>query len=141
MQSSRMTTRISPTYEWRPLLPHEEFRHGECWHNDKPGDEEGEETEVPLGYLVEFAFLNVGEEAEGNRRKRMFMRHQWERHGTYPIRHHCHKDMLKALREQMDVSPDFVFPYVTYGYIETPPPEQELDMLADAMQGNSDSEP
>ena len=59
MQSSRMTTRISPTYEWRPLLPHEEFRHGECWHNDKPGDEEGEETEVPLGYLVEFAFRDT----------------------------------------------------------------------------------
>ena len=75
---------------------------------------------MPLSYLVDFAFHNVGE-AEGNRRKRMFMRHHDTEHGTYPIQHHYHKDMLKALQEQMNVSPDFVFPsdYVSYGYIES----------------------
>ena len=50
----------------------------------------------------------------------MFMRHQDEEHGKYPIQKHYHKDMLKALLEQMDLSPDYVFPCdVSYGYIES----------------------
>ena len=94
-------------YDWRPLLPHEEFRYD--YFSDY---EKGEEPEVSLGYLVDFADGGI---------PKIFMRHQDSEHGKYPIQHHYHKDMLKALREQMDVSSDFVFPcdYVSYGYIES----------------------
>lgn len=107
-QSSMPSRRM--TYEWRPLLSHEEF----CY------DEDVDHEEGPRGYLVDFYFPYV-EEAEGNRRKKMFMRHRDTEHGTWPIQEHYHKDMLKALRDQMNLSPDFVFPsdYVSYGYIES----------------------
>ena len=91
------------TYEWRALnMDYEEFR---CdYYSDY---EEGEEPDVPIGYLVV-----VGE-------MHMFLQHKHE-HGTYPcIPSDHHAAPLQALRNQLNLSPDYKFPdHLTYGYLD-----------------------
>ena len=90
------------TYEWRQLLSSESFR-----FDDYEDYEEGEEPAVPLGYLVEFNDIE------------WFMQHKDAEHGTFPILQHNCEDMLKALREQVNLPPDHEFGNGQggYGYI------------------------
>ena len=94
------------TYEWRALnMDYEEFR---CdYYSDY---EEGEEPDVPIGYLVV-----VGE-------MQMFLQHKHE-HGTYPCIPSSHEaPAMQALRHQLKLSPDYNFPdHLMYGYLEVSP--------------------
>ena len=91
------------TYEWRALnKDYETFR-----YDYYSPYEEGEEPEVPIGYLVE-----VGE-------MHMFLEHKLM-HGTYPcIPSDHHAAPLQALRNQLNLSPDYKFPdHLSYGYLD-----------------------